>query len=331
MKKAKSILVILVILALAVFTLTACGNDKENGGDAPVCEHRDADDNSLCDKCGEAFVDDVDIAESSEGLDFELNEDGETYTVTGIGTCTDSDIIICLYNGAPVTGIGRNAFGERYEITGVTIGNSVTSIGEGAFYQCYGLTSAVISDSVTSVGSKAFYGCISLTSVKIGNGVTSIGENAFRSCQNLTSVAIPDSVTSIGNRAFAYCYKITHITVDEDNSNYKSIDGSLYSKDGKALIQYAIGKTEEAFVIPDSVTSICDAAFYGCRGVTSLTIHEGVTDIGDEAFADCDGLTSIVIPNSVTSIGNVAFWHCFGLTSVTIGNGVTSIGKGAFV
>ena len=50
-----------------------------------------------------------------------------------------------------------------------------------------------------------------------------------------------------------------------------------------------------------------------------------VTSIGNAAFYDCSGLTSVVIPNSVTSIGNSAFRECRGLTSVEIPNSVTSI------
>jgi hypothetical protein len=82
--------------------------------------------------------------------------------------------------------------------------------------------------------------------------------------------------------------------------------------------------------IPNSVTSIGERAFYGCRGLTSIEIPNSVTSIGEAAFNCCSGLTSIEIPNSVTSIGEYAFAECTGLTSVTIGNSVTSIGEGAF-
>jgi len=85
-------------------------------------------------------------------------------------------------------------------------------------------------------------------------------------------------------------------------------------------------------LIPNSVTSIGDGAFFGCSSLTTLTIGSGVTSIGREAFAYCSGLTgTLTIPNSVTSIGDSAFYGCSGLTgTLTIPNSVTSIGKGAF-
>ena len=82
--------------------------------------------------------------------------------------------------------------------------------------------------------------------------------------------------------------------------------------------------------IPNSVTSIGDSAFRGCSSLTSVTIPNSVTSIGDFAFYGCSSLTSVTIPNSVTSIGDYAFYDCSGLTSVTIPNSVTSIGGAAF-
>ena len=79
-----------------------------------------------------------------------------------------------------------------------------------------------------------------------------------------------------------------------------------------------------------SVTSIGSYAFYGCSGLTSITIPNSVTSIGNCAFMGCSGLTSVQIPSSVTSIGWRAFCGCYGLTSVTIPNSVTSISDQAF-
>ena len=85
-----------------------------------------------------------------------------------------------------------------------------------------------------------------------------------------------------------------------------------------------------SLTLPSSVTSIGDEAFVYCSGLTSLTLPSSVTSIGDEAFAYCSGLTSLTIPSSVTSIGESAFKGCSGLTSLTIPSGVTSIGSYAF-
>ena len=158
----------------------------------------------------------------------------------------------------------------------------------------------------------------------------SIGDYAFEDCDSLTSVEIPDSVTSIGYEAFAYCDSLTSITVSGNNSVYKSIDGNLYTKDGKTLIQYATGKTATSFTIPNSVTSIGAGAFAYCDSLTSVVIGDSVTSIGYEAFRNCDSLTSVVIGDSVTSIGERAFLGCTSLTRVEIPDSVTRIGGSAF-
>jgi inorganic pyrophosphatase len=95
---------------------------------------------------------------SSEGLTYTLSEDGTSYIVSGIGTCTDTDIIIpSTYNEKPVTSIGNEAFARHSNLITVEIPNSVTSIGDYAFYSCSRLTTMVIPDSVISMGHTVFY------------------------------------------------------------------------------------------------------------------------------------------------------------------------------
>ena len=220
--------------------------------------------------------------------------------------------------GNSVTSIGGGAFYGCSSLTSIVIPDSVTSIGYSAFCDCVSLTSIVISDSVTSIGDMAFSSCSSLTSIVIPDSVTSIGNSTFRGCSSLTSIVIPDSVTSIGDYAFRACSSLTSIDVAEDNPNYKDIDGNLYSKDGKTLIQYAMGKTSTTFIIPDSVKSIGNYAFYNCSKLTSIVIPDSVKSIGNYAFYNCSKLTSIVIPDSVTSIGDSAFSGCSKLVSITL-------------
>ncbi len=190
------------------------------------------------------------------------------------------------------------------------IPNSVTSIGNDAFYGCTSLTSIEIPNSVTSIGDWVFT-CTSLISINIPNSVTSIGDYAFSNCTSLTSINIPSSVTSIGNWAFYGCSSLESITVESGNEYYHSIDNCIIETATNTLI---VGCKNS--IIPNSVTSIGNDAFYGCTSLTSIEIPNSVTSIGWYAFCGCTSLTSIEIPNSVTSIGNEAFSHCTSLTDI---------------
>ena len=332
------------------YTCTVCGNSynadyvnpKEHqfiGGVCTVCYDNDPN-----------YV----ATSYSTGLTFSSNGN-RTCSVTGIGSCSDTNINIPKISpdGETVVSIGEFAFSNCYNLTSVVIPDSVISIGDNAFMGCENLAYIVIPNSVRLINEAMFYGCSNLTDIivdknnqyyksidgnlysedgktliqyaigkkdtsfEISNNVTTIGNRAFQTCRNLTNIVIPDSVTFIGDYAFSGCANLTSVVTSKNTA---------YIGDGAFAYCYILNYID----IPNSVTYIGNGAFNNCSDITSIVIPEGVTFIGFDAFNTCISLSSITIPNSVTYIGNGAFYNCFSLSSIVIPDNVTSIGDNAF-
>ena len=230
------------------------------------------------------------------------------------------------------------------------IPNNVTSIGNYAFYYCSGLTSVTIPQSVTSIGSFAFWGCNSITSVTVeATTPIAINEDCFPMGANAT-LYVPAGCKA-AYQAAAYWKVFVNIVEASPIINFadptvKALcvqnwdtngDGELSEAEAAAVSSLGrVFKENKAITSFDELkyftglTSINSHAFYGCSGLTSLTIPGSVTSIGDDAFWGCSGLTSLIIPNGVISIGEYAFYYCSGLISLTIPNSVTNIGGAAF-
>ncbi len=183
---------------------------------------------------------------------------------------------------------------------------------------------------VTVIDNYAFQRCYSLTSVKIPEGVVKIGYYAFDYCEKLEIVEIPASVTTILHDVFERCYNLKSINVCENNANYCSIDGNLFDISKTTLINYAIGKDNVSYDVPDGVTNISRKAFQNGENLTSITISDSVIQIGLQAFSGCTKLENIRIGKNVETIEDGAFNGCWGIKSIEIPDKVIKIGEWAF-
>ena len=220
------------------------------------------------------------MPDGSLGLAYEVNADGTTCTIVGLGSCTDTDVVIPIsIGGYKVTAIGENAFSECIAMTAISIPDTVRTIGRRAFYGCTGLTEITIPSSVTNIGLQVFYKASNLSTVYYNSGYGS-SENLFLSLSHITKVVFG------GSHVPSY--------ILQNNSAVKEV------------------------VLNNSVTSIDSHAFSGCSSLTEIVLPDGVTSIRRDAFSGCSSLTEIIIPRNVATIGMFAFSGCTNLAKVYI-------------
>ena len=221
---------------------------------------------------------------------------------------------------------GRKLLGVPETLSGsYSVKEGTRIICNHAFWHCNSLSDIVIPSSVTSIGDRAFHWCLSLSDFVIPASVTSIGDRAFEDCSSLKYISIPKSVIGLNGNPFAeWNGKLECLS-----PNFVYEDDILFNKDKSRIISFR-NQNIRSYVIPSSVTSIGDYAFWYCDSLSEIVIPSSVTSIGDYAFSDCCSLSEIVIPSSVTSIGDSAFSFCGSLSEIVIPSSVTSIGDSAF-
>ena len=165
--------------------------------------------------------------------------------------------------------------------------------------------------------------------ITIPDTVKKIDEKAFNHCGKIKKLNIPASVNEINSNSIFECKSLESINVNENNKEYCSVDGVLFSKYKDTLCQYPIGRTDKSYTIPDSVGEIGSYAFADCDTLESIEIPDSVEIIGDYVFPSCNKLAKIVLPDSIVKLGSNVFEYCSNLSDITFSKNLKEIGWNA--
>lgn len=171
----------------------------------------------------------------------------------------------------------------------------------------------IVEEGVSGLSLYAFYYHSNLAEVSFPITLTSIGNNAFEGCESLETIEIPDGVTKIGTGIFAYCTALNEINVGSNNVNYYSVNGVLYNKNSRALVQYPAGRENTSYTVETGTERIEAYAFGGCEYLTSVKMPDTVTYLGGCVFEGCSFLEQITFSVGIRKIPNFAFDGCSNL------------------
>lgn len=181
---------------------------------------------------------------------------------------------------------------------------------------------------VQELSSGCFKNKTSIKSVVLPDTIQKIPYGAFENCTSLERVYFGSGMSEFNPSCFSTCTSLKNLVVSPKNKYYQSIDGNVYSKDGKTMLGYAIGKPDETFTISNNIERIEKYCFVHSK-LKSVVFSSSVKEIGEYAFEDCVSLESVALGNNLEKIEDYAFLRA-GIKSITIPESVTSIGTAAF-
>ena len=341
----RKLLVVLMAVCMTV-SLVACGNGdsgdkKESSSETAVenetSEEKETTENMVSDAEQKNDVQETDNQEltvdpeyanlqESTGFMFESNGDG-TCTLTKIGDCTDSDIVIPEKSpaGDTVTMIAEYAFYGAEDINSIVIAGKTMEldtkafqsceakkivisgcdlqVGENAFSYCDDVNEVYISNSKLDMETYAFYDTGKDMGVKIINCTGVLDDKAFQSC-GVGELIINGCTLELGENIFSYCEDLA--TVSMDSSTLEIGTYAFYDSGDDTIVTFT-----------NCGLNIDDKAFQSC-GLIALNISGSDTVMGENSFSYCEDLTDVVIGANNIEIGTYSFYDCTSLVNVSI-------------
>lgn len=211
-------------------------------------------------------------------------------------------------------------FRRNKKIKKVIIKKGVTSVSYEAFALCKNLNSVTIPSTVKTIGIRSFYGT-KISKITVPSKTKTIGQGAFGSCKSLKTIVMPGDfklkleedtddklwyVTSdqsaVDTITFNTKLKLANVSylsannlvVAKNDPSYQSIEGVIYTKDGKGIVRVPQKRTE--LKIKE-----------GCTEFNMQSVLYNSTDSEGDEFNNCSKLKKIVIPSSVKSINKIKY------------------------
>ena len=211
-------------------------------------------------------------------------------------------------------------FRRNKKIKKVIIKKGVTSVSYEAFALCKNLNSVTIPSTVKTIGIRSFYGT-KISKITVPSKTKTIGQGAFGSCKDLKTIVMPGDFklkleedtddklwyvasdqSAVDTITFNTKLKLANVSylsannlvVAKNDPSYQSIEGVIYTKDGKGIVRVPQKRTE--LKIKE-----------GCTEFNMQSVLYNSTDSEGDEFNNCSKLKKIVIPSSVKSINKVKY------------------------
>lgn len=217
--------------------------------------------------------------------------DGKSWTINERSHSVSGEGQVKSCNAWSYFSIGERLYKDTY-----TIGKGIIELCDDCLNEA-SITSVTLPDTLEKIGNHCFKKS-HIESIVLPDNLVEIGEDNFP--DSLKSINIPPLITSFPVSNLD-CNNLKEIKVAEGNKEYRVADNILYNKDLSKIIRCPCSKTG-VVIIPNSVKTIGESCFSGCKKLTRIVIPSSVVSIEDKAFMSVK-LDNLVIPNTVRHLG----------------------------
>lgn len=184
----------------------------------------------------------------------------------------------------------------------IILPNNITRIEHYAFAKCENLQELILPETIEYIHYSSFDYCLSLSTLNIPDNCKDSYFD-FYNCHSLKSIYLGKSF-NLEETGYYNCASLEMIYVSEENSNFISVDGVLYTKDKSKIVSYPRGRDDNTYYVIDNVKTIGNSAFRNNKKLKNLHLPSSITNIGYYSF-ECSSFSEIWLsattPPSITS------------------------------